>query len=73
MKTLSRTNPYPVTASEKRSEKFLMEKMGISKKELGEINSKSGVSFSAMIELMSSINMNLFSKKSYPGAANPAN
>jgi hypothetical protein len=52
MKNLSRKNPYPVTASEKRSAKFLIEKMGISKKELQEINSKSGVSFSTMIELM---------------------
>ncbi len=52
MKTTLKKIPYPLIASEKRSAKFLMEKMGISKKELKDINDLYGVSFSKIIELM---------------------
>jgi hypothetical protein len=52
MKTIIKKTSYPLTASEKRSAKFLMEKMGISKKELKEISNMYGVSFTKIVELM---------------------
>jgi hypothetical protein len=52
MRNLVKSVPYSNTVDEKKSIKFLMEKMGISKKEIEELMSISGVSASKMIELM---------------------
>jgi len=41
-----------LTASEKRSAEFLMEKMNISRKELKEIRESYGVSFTKIVEIM---------------------
>ena len=42
----------PLSAAEKDSEKVLMEKMGMSKKEIREVYSKYGVSASKLLEIM---------------------
>jgi hypothetical protein len=52
MKTTKKKVFYPITASEKNSAKFLMERMGVSKRELKDISDRSGVSFSRIVELM---------------------
>lgn len=52
MKATIKKTPLLPTASEKRSAEFLMEKMNISKRELKEIASFYGVSFSRIVELM---------------------
>lgn len=52
MKANTKKKTAVLSASEKRSVEFLMEKMGVSKKEIQEISRHSGVPASKMIELM---------------------
>jgi hypothetical protein len=72
MKSISKKNPFAITSSEKRSIKFLMEKMNISRKELEEIFRKSGVSASKMIELMQLCKYQFVNKEDeIPGLCEP--
>lgn len=52
MKTIRRKTPFSLPLSETEAVNFLVEKMGITKKEFKELYSKSGVSATQMIEVM---------------------
>jgi hypothetical protein len=54
MKSNLKKSPLSLSASEIGSAKFLMKKMGIPKKELREIRTLYGVSFTKIVELMKS-------------------
>jgi len=71
MKNFTKKNPCPFTATEKRSGKLLMEEMGISKRELQEINYISGVSYSRIIELMQLSKYEFVFKDELPGRCEP--
>ena len=71
MKATLKKIPYPLTASEKRSAKFLMERMGISKKELKDISNLYGVSFSKIVELMQLSKYEFVKKEEWPGRCEP--
>jgi hypothetical protein len=58
-------------AIEKRSVKFLMEKMGMSKKEIEEINCKYGVSASQLIEKMQLSKYQFVYTEQEPGQCQP--
>ena len=60
-----------ITATEKRSIKFLMEKMGMSRKEIEEINNKYGVSASQLIEKMQLSKYQFVYTEQDPGLCQP--
>jgi hypothetical protein len=66
-------NPANRTHSgiEKRSIKFLMEKMGMSKKEIEEINNKYGVSAAQLIEKMQLSKYQFVYREQEPGQCQP--
>jgi hypothetical protein len=71
MKATINKTLYSLTASEKRSAEFLMEKMNISKKELKEIGNTYGVSFSKIIETMQLSKYEFIVKEDLPGRCEP--
>lgn len=71
MKATTQKTPYPLSVAEKRSAKLLMEKMRISKKELKEISSVYGVSFTRIVELMQLSKYEFMVKEEIEGLCEP--
>ena len=63
--------PLSNAAKEKKSIKFLMEKMGMTKKEIEEINNKYGVSAAQLIEKMQLSKYQFVYTEQEPGLCQP--
>ena len=63
--------PLSIEAFEKKSIKFLMEKMGMTKKEIEEVNKKYGVSASQLIEKMQLSKYQFVYTEQEPGQCQP--
>jgi hypothetical protein len=71
MKANTKKKTAVLSVSEKRSVEFLMEKMGVSKKEIQEISRHSGVPASKMIELMQLSKYEFVNKMEEKGRCKP--
>lgn len=69
-KTATQKSPS-LSAAEKNSEKILMEKMGMTKKEVNEVFSKYGVSASKLVELMQLSKYQFVYNGKVPGQCEP--
>ena len=71
MKNLPSASNGLLTPTEKKSAKLLMEKMGMSQKELREVNNKYGVSAEKLLELMQLSKYQFVYTDKVPGQCQP--
>lgn len=71
MKKSTSKRPASLTSAEKNSENILMEKMGMSRKEIQEVYNKYGVSPSRLIELMQLSKYQFVYSGKVPGQCEP--
>ncbi len=71
MKNTISVKTLSLSPDEKNSQKLLMEKMGLSKKELHEVNSKYGVSASQLLEIMQLSRYEFVYNGKVPGQCEP--
>lgn len=71
MKKNATQKALSLSAAEKNSEKILMEKMGMTKKEVNEVFSKYGVSASKLVELMQLSKYQFVYNGKVPGQCEP--
>ena len=71
MNNTVRGNSHSTSPAEKISQKLLMEKMGMSKKELHEVNAKYGVSAAQLLEIMQLSKYEFVYNGKVPGQCEP--